>query len=87
MLTIHDCTFDIRVVNWGSLTKLAEHAAYEIALALLNMSERNVLYIARTPAELAKMRRAEMANMAAKRGRQLPQGCDIIVEVVSCPKG
>lgn len=87
MLTVHDCTFDIRVVNWGSLTKLAEHAAFEIALALLNMSERSVHYIARTPAELTKMRRAEMANLAAARGRQLPQNCDIIVEVIACPKG
>ena len=90
MLTIHDCTFDVRVTGWGSLTTLAESVAFDLVLDLLNMSPGHVQRLARSPVEMAKTRRVAMgraATMAARRGKKMPQGCDIIVEVVSCPKG
>lgn len=89
MLTIHDCTFDVRVTGWGTLTPVAEHVAINLVLDLLNMSCDHVQRIARSPNEIIKTRRVAIANVAARLTRQdkrMPQGCDIVVEVISCPQ-
>ena len=89
MLALHECTFEVRYTGWGAYSALAEGVAEDILLDLLNMSPDSVQRLARSKRELtltAKVARARIATMLARRGRPVPQKGDIKLMVIACPK-
>ena len=89
MLALHGCTFEVHYAGWGAHSSLAEGVAEDILLDLLNMSPDSVQRIARSRRELdktAKVARARIATMLARRGRPVPQKGDIKLMVIACPK-
>lgn len=88
MLTIHDCTFEVRWTGCDLFSPHAERAAVNIMLDLLDMSPGSVKRLARSPRELALTRqvaRAHLKRAFAARGKSMPPNADIVLEVVQCP--
>jgi hypothetical protein len=85
MLTIHDCTFQVIWSGWGPSTVYAERVALGVMLDLLEMSPDSVRRIARSPAELdltARVARARVATIIARRGRAVPLKACIVLEAL-----
>ena len=89
MLTLHGCTFEVQYAGWGAHSSLAEAVAEGMLIDLLEMSPESVQRLARSKRELtvtAKVARARIATMLARRGRPVPQKGDIKLMVIACPK-
>jgi hypothetical protein len=85
MLTIHDCTFQVSWSGWGPATVHAERVALGVMLDLLEMSPDSVRRIAQSPGELdltARVARARVATIIARRGRAVPLKASIVLEAL-----
>lgn len=75
MLTIHDCTFEVRWQGWGAHTPYAERVAQATMLRLLNMEPDEVRKFARSKRSQALMSagaRLAVVSLLAKRGKDVP---------------
>lgn len=85
MLTIHDCTFQVSWSGWGLFTPHAERVALGVMLDLLEMSPDSVRRVAQSPGELdltARVARARVATIIARRGRAVPLKACIVLEAL-----
>jgi hypothetical protein len=85
MLTLHDCTFQVSWSGWGPSTPHAERVALGVMLDLLEMSPDSVRRIAQSPGELdltARVARARVATIIARRGRAVPRKACIVLEAL-----
>lgn len=85
MLTIHDCTFQVRWRGWGAFMPQAERVAMDIMVDLLGMSPSSIRQLARSAAERELTRKvalSRLASMLACRGRPMPRNADIVLEVM-----
>lgn len=89
MLTIHDCTFEVRWAGWSKYTPYAEQVSQAVMMRLLNMSPQETMRLARSQRALSAMSlgaRLAIEKLLAKRGANVPYNGVIALEVVSCPK-
>lgn len=86
MLTIHDHTFDLRWRGWGKSTPHIERIAQATFVRMLNMSPAEVRRLAtnrRAQASMAQGAKLAAKTLLEKRGQLVPQGGDIVLEVVN----
>lgn len=89
MLTVHDCTFDVRWSGWGAYTPYAERVAQGVMLTILTMAPDKVRRLAASQQKQADMSlgaRIAIDRMLAKKNKATPLKGTIAVEAVTCPK-
>lgn len=89
MLTVHDCTFEVRWQGWGAHTPYAERAAYGVMKTILTMKPEEVRKLARSSHARGVMiggaRNAIIKQLALKSKTMSHVGV-IELEGVECPK-
>lgn len=86
MLTVHDCTFEMRWSGWGPYTQLAERTAAGTYLYLLRMPPAQVHKLAKSKRALATMTsgaRLTLRQQLEARGAPVPPSATISLEVIN----